>query len=98
MRRDAMRISMMAILAAALLLWLGNGLGDSSWRVVAFSAGAVLFVAGLSHITRRVLFHRIDIQDFAIKAAETSLGAAISFAAVVYFLTVLVQSGVALMR
>lgn len=98
MKRDAMRITLMSVLAATLLLWLGNGLGDSSWRVVAFSAGAVLLVAGLSHITRRVLFHRIDIQDFAIKAAETPIGAAISFAAVVYFLTVLVQSGVALMR
>ena len=98
MKRDAMRLVLMTILAAILLLFLGNGLSDSSWRVVAFSSGAVLLVAGLSHVTRRILFNRVDIQDFAIKAAETPLGAAIAFAAIVYFLTVLVQAGTAMMR
>ncbi len=95
-KRDGMRtVFVVAVLAVFLIA--GNAIADNSYQVVAFSVGVVLMLAGLSHITRRVLFHRLDLQDIGIKATETPLGAAVVFAAIVYFLTVLVQAGVGMM-
>lgn len=45
-----------------------------------------VFLVGGTHLTRRILMHRVDLQEFALKAKENPLGASIVFASVVLFL------------
>ena len=97
-KRDAGRTLFFVMITAFALLWLGNGLDDKSYQVVFFSTGVVLLLAWLSHVTRRVLFNRLDLQDIAIEAMKNAMGAAVVFASIVYFLTVLVQAGVGMMH
>lgn len=98
LKRDGFRTLFFVLVTAFALLWLGNGLNDKSYQVVFFSTGVVLLLAWLSHVTRRVLFYRLDLQEIAIEAMKNPMGAAVVFASIVYFLTVLVQAGVGMMR
>jgi len=98
LKREGFRSFFFVLIVALTLMGLGNGVGDGSYQVVFFSVGVVLLLAWLSHITRRVLFNRLDLQDIALEAIKHPLGAAIVFAAIVFFLTILVQAGVMLLR
>lgn len=92
MKRDLLRILALACVAAALLY------GDDAWRVLAYSVGVIVLLVLVSHMTRRIAFNRIDLQQFAFKASEHPIGAAIVFAAIVWFLGMLITSGVGLLR
>lgn len=49
--------------------------------------GIAIFLVGGTHLTRRILFHRLDLQAIALDAIkEQNFPAAIIFCAVVYFL------------
>jgi hypothetical protein len=63
-----------------------------------YSIGVVILLAAVSHITCRIAFNRIDLQGLASRANDTPLGAAIVFAAIVWFCGVLIQAGVGLLR
>ena len=97
-KRDASRTLFFVLVTAFALLWLGNGLDDKSYQVVFFSTGVVLLLAWLSHVTRRVQFYRLDLPEIVIEAMKNPMGASVVFASIVYFLTVLVQAGVGMMR
>lgn len=58
--------------------------------------GVAVLLALASHITRRLLFHYLDLGDLAKKALENSIGAAIVFASVCYLLAVLINTSAAL--
>jgi len=61
---------------------------------VALVVGGIVVV----HFTRRILFHRLDLQTIALKACETSGGAGLVFLSVVGFMAVVLSSIVAMLR
>lgn len=69
------------------LVGFGLYLLDPSNVVVFQSLGIAIFMVGGTHLTRRLLFNRIDLQSIArIAVEEGSIPAAIVFCAVVFFL------------
>lgn len=91
-KRDTLRLVALFVLGIILTQ------ADISLTAVAFSAGVVLILAALSHVIRRVLFPRLDLQELGLKAMESPVGAGLAFGSIVFLLGVFVQSGVALMR
>lgn len=90
--RDSIRITALVVLGLSLTLL------DVSLNAVAFSAGVVVLLAGVSHVTRRVVMPKLDLQQIAIKAIEEkNVAAAIVVASIVYLLTTLIEAGVTLM-
>lgn len=79
---DVFRVGLL-LLAAGSILYLMDPA-----NVVVFQALLIgLFVVGGTHLTRRVLFPRLDLQSIAKRAVEdNNTPAAIIFAAVVAFL------------
>jgi hypothetical protein len=90
--RGVVRVTILVALAAVLMF------GDDSWRVVAYSVGVVILLAAVSLLTRRIAFNQLDLQALARTASDTPLGAAIVFAAIVWFCGVLIEAGVTLLR
>ena len=83
----------------ALLLWLSSRhLPDATLAPLLTSTALVLFVAAVSHLTRRILFPQIDLQCFAQRAFDTPLAAAVVFASVVWLLGTLIAVSVGLLR
>lgn len=79
---DLIRIGILLLLAGVALY-----LFDPANVVVFQALGIGIFLVGGTHFTRRVLFHKMDIQDIANKAVqERSLPAAVVFAAICAFL------------
>lgn len=93
MKRDLFR---MVILLSLGLVTLSPD-GASLW-VVLYAVGVTVLLAAVTHLTRRVLMPRLDLQAFALAALPNPVGAAIVFAAIVYLLGVLLQVGVTLLR
>lgn len=50
--------------------------------LIRYSFGLALFLVAASHLTRRLLFTNIDLQDMLRKARDGSLGAAVGAASV----------------
>jgi hypothetical protein len=82
---DFLRLTVLFGLSYALLR------GDYSLNTLAISTGVSLFIVALSHLNRRVLFYRIEVQSLALKAAENPVGAGLVFCAIIYFLVALVN-------
>lgn len=79
---DLVRVVLLIGLTGVLLY-----LADPANVVVFQAMGIAVFLVGCTHLTRRVLFHRLDLQVIAQKAVEDGNGAAaLVFAAIVYFL------------
>jgi hypothetical protein len=91
-RRDGGRVLLLVAVA------LGLTLADKSLSAVAFSVGVVLLLAVASHLTRRILAPKLDLQELMATAAMTPIGAAIVALAMIWFIGTLIQAGVALMR
>lgn len=72
--------------------------GGSGYNVVFYGISVVLLFAIFSHITRRVLFPSISTSELAALASASPIGAAIVFAAILFFLSVLVISGTLLIK
>lgn len=79
---DLLRVGILMLLVGVLLY-----LADPANAVVFQAMGIAVFLVGGTHLTRRVLFHQIDLQSIARRAMEeNNFAAAIIFAAVIYFL------------
>lgn len=62
-------------------------LADPANAVVFQAMGIAVFLVGGTHLTRRILFSRLDLQQIASKAInESNLPAAVVFASIVVFL------------
>ena len=80
--RDFSRVFVLLLVMGALLY-----LADPSNVVVFQAMGIGIFLVGGTHLTRRVLFNKLDLQVIAQKAvAENNVSAAIVFASIVFFL------------
>lgn len=86
---DLLKVLVLMVLTGALLY-----LADPANLVVFQAMGIGIFLVGGTHFTRRILFHRLDLQSIAIKAVEEkNIAAALIFAAIMAFLvTVMVVS------
>lgn len=97
-KHDVTRLVLITV-AAGLLLWLsGQRLPDAALAPLFTSTALVLFICAISHLTRRVLFPKIDLQVMAQKGAEHPLGAALVFTAIVGLLGTLIVVSVMLLR
>lgn len=68
-----------------LLVMTGAGLyyADPANVVVFQALGIGVFLVGGTHLTRRILFHKIDLQSIALEAVkENNFSAAVVFAAI----------------
>lgn len=97
-KHDVTRLVLIT-LAAGLLLWLsGQRLPDATLAPLFTSTALVLFICAISHLTRRILFPKVDLQALSEKAKEQPLGAALVFMAIVGLLGTLIVVGVMLLR
>ncbi|WP_031358172.1 hypothetical protein [Caballeronia sordidicola] len=75
------------VVIALLLGWLlvriavpiARGLGEPEFAPWITFMGGGFWAAGLSHVLRRLFFHRIDMHAFASKALEAPTGAGLVF-------------------
>lgn len=86
---DFLKVLILMVLVGVMLY-----LADPANLVVFQAMGIGIFLVGGTHFTRRILFHRLDLQSIAIKAVEEkNIAAALIFAAIMAFLvTVMVVS------
>lgn len=74
--QDILKVLLLLVLAGYLLY-----LADPANVVVFQAMGVVMFLTGGTHLVRRVMFNRLDMQLIANKAvADNNLAAAIVFA------------------
>ena len=77
--RDLIKVLVLMILIGALLIYFD----ESNWVIVQMM-GIAMFLAGGTHLTRRILLHQLDLQKIAIQAVtEKNVSAAIIFASIV---------------
>lgn len=86
--RDVMRIAVFAVLVVVIsqldqiLAWgLGQKIGgyyQPVFTMLSVTAGLCAF----THVTRRILFNQLDLQEIARRASSTPLGAGMVFASV----------------
>lgn len=99
--KDCGRVSTLVAIVAILLWlesWLPKTSNEAALSPLLTSSAIVLAIAALSHLTRRVLFPRLDLQKIAEKALEHPIGAAIVFFGISLVLAVLVYANVAMLR
>lgn len=72
--------------------------GDNSYRVVLYAIAISLALALMSHVTRKVLFPYIVMEELAKTAMKTSQGAAVIFASVCAVVITLILASVSLLR
>ena len=98
---DLWRFSALVALVAILLWlesWLPKASNEAALSPLLTSSAIVLAIAALSHLTRRVLFPKLDLQKIAVKALEHPIGAAIVFFGICLVLAVLVYANVTMLR
>ncbi|GGY07014.1 hypothetical protein [Paludibacterium paludis] len=77
--RDAVRLTLL-LLGGLTLVALADGhlalfgLPPAAGAPIEF-AGCALFATAMAHLIRRLLFHRLDLQHFALRAFEHPVGA-----------------------
>jgi hypothetical protein len=97
-KADVIRLVLITLVGAG-LLWLSSSrLPDAALSPLLTSTALVLFVAAVSHLTRRILFPHVDLQVFAQRALDSPIAAAIVFSAVVWLLGTLIGVSVGLLR
>lgn len=84
---------MIICLGAALVLY------DPANIVVVQAMAIGIFLVGGSHLTRRILLDRMDIQDIALRSiAEGSMPGAIIFVGVLWFLVQIMQISMSVLK
>lgn len=74
-------------------------LADPANSVVFQAMGIAIFLVGGTHLTRRILFSRLDLQQIASKAInENNLPAAVVFASIVVFLVAVMHLSMAVFK
>ena len=82
---DVARVLFLMVVVGFLLIHF-----DPSNVVILQCTGIALFLVGGTHLTRRVLFHRIDLQSIMLQAVlEKNMPAAIISCAIILFLIAL---------
>lgn len=77
--RDLIKILVLMVFIGLLLVYFD----ESNWVIVQMM-GIAMFLAGGTHLTRRILLHKLDLQGIAMQAVtEKNVPAAIIFASVV---------------
>lgn len=71
---------------------------DTGSFVVLYAIGIAISISAVSHAIRKILFPYIDLQDIAFKASDTSIGAAIVFAAILGLLAVIISATCSILR
>lgn len=71
---------------------------DAGSHVVLFALGVTLIVSAVSHVMRKVLFPYISLNEYADKAHNTPLGAAIVFASVTWILSIIILATCMLLK
>ena len=80
------RLVIIAIVLIVLSDHLPNLVGEPILSPVLFSIGVAAIVWPVSHMIRRILMPRLDMQDIAIKAInDNNISAALSFIAIILF-------------
>lgn len=74
--RESFRIGLMIVLAYLLLI------RDSSNQLIIDAIGTSILFALASHINRRILFTKVDLQDLIIKASGHPIGAGLTVLAI----------------
>lgn len=79
---DIAKVGSMVLLVGVILY-----LTDPANVVVFQALGIAIFTVGGTHLTRRLLFDRLDLQSIALKAVhDNNTAAAVIFTAIVFFL------------
>ena len=86
------RLWIFALFAILMLAW------DSNRPVVLFALAITTGCMAVFHITRKLLFSYVDMSELYHKALENPLGSGIIFAAIIYLMSVLIQSTVVLLK
>ena len=86
------RIGILLLFAIIMLAW------DSNRSVVLFALAITTGCMAVFHITRKLLFPYINMSELYHKALDNPLGAGIVFAAIIYLMTILIQSTVVLLK
>lgn len=71
---------------------------DGANAVWLYAIGVGILLAGGSHITRRVMFNKLDLQSIALKASEHPIGAAVVFMCICFVIVSLIWIPVAVVR
>ena len=85
--RESKRVFWFFLLIVIILLPEDSGKKAILWSMAVFALTVVT-----SHLARKLLFPYVDLETFVKKSLETSTGAAVVAAAVIYFLSVLLQA------
>jgi len=86
------RLWIFVVFAVLMLAW------DSNRSVVLFALAITTGTMAVAHITRKLLFKYINMSELYHKALENPLGSGIVFAAIIYLLSVLIQSTTILLK
>lgn len=71
---------------------------DESRGVILFGVAIILLAVALAHGIRKLLFPYLDIKKMADKADESPISSAMVIMALIYLVSVIIQSLVALLR
>ena len=100
-KRDLGRIGRLMVL---LLLigwasnWIGQILGHPELAPLFTSLYAILIITVVTHIARRMLFHRLDLQSIALEAASSGTGAGLVFVGICLVFCTIVYTTVLMMH
>jgi len=95
MTRVSRDLSVVGAFLASLVFLL---LIDQANTVIIQSFAIGLFLVAGAHLTRRMLFHQVDLQKFANHAASEPIGAAMVYAATLAFLSWVMWLGITVLK
>jgi hypothetical protein len=104
--RESMRVVVMVLIGMALIHFspiLALGVGVPAFSPWGLFVGGMMLAAAISHVMRRLLFPRLDLQAIAIRAVgerheDGNLPAAIVFASICAILGLLLYLNASLLR
>lgn len=87
------------ITALLVIVGIGLYLVDPTNAVVFQATGIAMFLVGGTHLTRRILFHRIDLQSIALEAVkDNNFSAAVVFAAICGVLVAIMHLSMSILK
>lgn len=89
---ETMRV-MPLIVLAGVIIW-----PDDSKKVIAFGVGIIALAVLLAHVIRKLLFPYIDMKKLIDGIEDDTMASAVVLVGLIYLLTTIIQSLVALLR
>jgi hypothetical protein len=90
--KEVIRVGPLAVLAAVVIL------PDDSKHVVLFGVGIIALAVILAHVIRKLLFPYIDMRKLIDGIEDDTKASAIVLVGLIYLLSTIIQSLVALLR